>query len=774
MNPRPLVACALGYAAGIGAFAAWRGSFSVTLILAAGALLALLVWLLVKRQVPILAWCAAFFLVGMAACAARVEPYRYDASGSSTEPAEVIGRVCEAPAVYRNQTTGEVENVLLVLDRVSVGGTGIAQRIRVSLLETGGEYPGYGDELTFFSALNVPRDQHNPGGPDTRTRLISQGIRYTVSLTAEEIQARPTGIDLYGRILALRESLIRGINARLGEGTEAALMTAILLGDRTGIDERTYAAFRDLGIVHVLSVSGLHVGYILVALFALCKLLRLGRRWRLALILPCLAFYCVLTGLAPSVIRAALMASIMLGSQAFFARNDGLTSWAAAGFALLIANPLQLLDAGFQLSFAAVAGLIAFSAPLQARMKRLPKWCSATLSTTLAAQIGILPLLALYYGRLPLLGLIANFIAIPLCGALMLGGGAILLLCAVWPVTFLLQGLKWVLNVWCGVSRWMADLPLISLACPAPGGFFIALWYLGAWALSPFLLPGARRRALTVAAVAVAGAGCVAATLGSRLTSDDFVMLDVGQGNCVAIRSGSAYAVFDTGGTLTGYDPGQQVIIPYLNQEGCTRVSALFLSHPHQDHIGGAQALLEQDRVAALYIGGNPTDPLWEPALQAARARGVPVHYAQPGEAIAVGSLSFRVLYAGRTEDANDASMVVQVEKDGRPCLLLTGDIGGDPLSSLVEDPVPLVQVPHHGARSGVEGDWLGRLQPRYALIPVGVNSFGHPTTEALAALTQAGAEIHRTDLEGALRFRLDGLRLRHKPYRYPSWEVAS
>ncbi|MGE5590153.1 MAG: DNA internalization-related competence protein ComEC/Rec2, partial [Bacillota bacterium] len=631
--------------------------------------------------------------------------------------------------------------------------------------------------------LALPRPPGNPGEFNYAAYLESRGVQAVMrARRVVLLPGPPAGWAPVRLALALRRSL-EGVLASALPDRDAALMRGLLLGGASDLDPQVAEDFRVAGLYHVLAVSGSNVAF--VALPVLAALTRLwGRRPALAGTAVVVAGYVLVTGATPSVLRAGVMAIAVLAGEAFGRGGSGLASLSAAAFFLLVRNPGTLQDPGFQLSFAATAGILTLVPPLQARLSRLPAWIQSPLAVTVAAQVAVLPLSLLFWQGVSLISLVANLMAAPLVEALVWMGSALVLVGeAFLPLAAGLAGpVRLTLAALTGSMHLLAAVPLAYLTVPTPGLIQVAAYY-AALTLA-VVRPSLPRRALVALVAAALLLAAVPAWWQPRPRGLEATFLDVGQGDAAVVRlpDGKTMLV-DGGGWQEGassvdWDPGAEVVAPFLRRQGIRRIDVLVATHPHADHVGGLSAVIGSFAVGEVWLGVQPSGAAafvpYQSLLQAAAARGLKMRFVKRGDEYPLGGAHVLLLGPPATpyrdqrsnENANSVTLLLTY---GRSSLVLMADAEAPVERDLLDDPalrprlagVSLLKAGHHGSRYASSADWVRTLQPAFAVISVGRNSFGHPAPETLQTLrlNGPGRPVLRTDWDGAVIFRTDGSR---------------
>lgn len=575
-----------------------------------------------------------------------------------------------------------------------------------------------------------PAPARNPGGFDRRAWLRGMGVG-AVLQDADVLEYRPES----GPKPSLRRRLTKGLTPEA-----ASLTRALTLGERSALgDDRT--AFQHAGLAHLLALSGLHVGFLLG--FFLLLGLPLGR-WRYPFALVLLLGYLALVGGSPSLLRATIMAGVWLLARVFGRSDAPLAALLALALAFhLLLSPYAVWSLSLWLSYLAVAGILVFAAPAGVAPQPRPlAWIRDAVLASLGAQLAILPLLLHFFGLLPLFSPLANLTALPLAGLLVPLG---FVKAFVPGCDFLAPPIDLLASWLLSLTRFFAGLPGLGWGRLDASGFI--LYYL---ALLPLALWWHGRLRWLPAAALAATAVLAACTPAPR---PDVWFLDVGQGDAALVRLPGNVEILVDGGHE--WDTGRLRRI--LRSLGVDDLDVVVATHPDADHVGGIPGLLASFPVGTLVVGpAGSADPLEAQLHNAAVEAGVPIIEAWRGRSLMVGGARLDFVHPlprPRGED-NDRSLAFYLTVGNRR-IFFAGDA---PAQFALEWPprrVDVLKVSHHGAANGTDDAVLRRLQPRYAWISVGAgNVYGHPATGVIGALEEYGAVIHRSDREGAWRYR--------------------
>ncbi len=634
-----------------------------------------------------------------------------------------------------------------------------------------------GDRARFFGAVHAPPGQLNPGGRDRRAQLAARGV--AVEGSAEVIEILERGPRIWRWFGELRARFAERALAICTSPESAALVTALAVGDRSGLSREAEDELAASGLVHLLASSGLHLAVVALVVRDLARRAWLRTRWAsrvragvfaAAVALPFAAFEVLLLGAPWPAIRAGAGAGVGLLGSALARRGDGITTLTLAATVCALLDPAATHDLALQLSVAGIAGLILLARPLR-QLLPLPVPVPGALLwrrflehllglgfATLAAALCTAPLLAGAFHRISLvsvfanaLGLLPGLAAIPLATLLVPFD-----LLPLWWMTDLLARATLV------ASHFFAWLPYATVVVAAPGLVAWALWYGGV----AFCIRRRFRTALLPWALLALIALSRAAVAHSRgaLTVTFFA---VGQGDSAVVQfPGGGAMLIDAGGDLRWpgkFDPGARDVVPALAELGIRRLDVVVLTHPHPDHAGGLSTVLDRMSIGELWMTAE-RDPIATAIRSRAAARGVPVR--EPREMLLGG---VRVEVPSRFEEGrslNDNSIVVRLVH-GEVAVLFAGDVEALTESELAQGPseirAQVLKAPHHGSRTSSTDAFLRRVTPACTVFSVGAgNRFGFPNPDVVARTPG----LHFSTAEGAVVAESDGQRIRVHSWR--------
>ena len=588
------------------------------------------------------------------------------------------------------------------------------------------------------------------------------------TLTVQPAPDMPLGYAPQYAAKALRDKL-----AQLWDDPSVlGFLTAELTGDKSLLPESDYVAMQETGLAHIFAVSGLHCAFLVTLLSLLIPPTR--RRTLCAVASAVLVFYMLLTGLSPSVARACVMQLFLLSAPLFRRGSDPLTSLAAALTVILLVNPYAVGSVSLQLSFAATLGMVLLSGRLY---KSFTGWYrgrnravrvalffpAANLAATLGALVFTAPLTAYYFNILSLVAPLAGLLAVPAAGYAFMSAFVSALLGLVWTPLGLLVGYVPLLLV--KYILWVAHL---LLAVPYHAVYFTNV-YLRVWLLYVYAAflgcavtpDGKRKYALASALTVLTLAACL--WLNSRWQQYGAfraAVLDVGQGESVALCSGSEAALVDCGSSNSYVDAGS-VAADALQSAGIRRLSAVIVTHYHADHTNGLTEVLTRLPVDTLYLPDIEDEyGVRDRLVSLAAHQGADVVFVTGPTRIALGEAALTVYPPLLTTGDLNEQGLTALATAGDFDLLITGDMAGQTEQLLAQTyPLPDVEVlvvSHHGSRYSSDESFLRAITPDNAVISVGDNRYGHPAEETLRRLQAVGATVWRTDQQGSIRIIID------------------
>jgi len=542
---------------------------------------------------------------------------------------------------------------------------------------------------------------------------------------------------------------------------EAGLLLGLALGDDSMLDPVLERDFRASGLSHLLVVSGGNVAMVLAPVLALGAALRMSRWPKFALGTGTVGFFVVLTGAEPSVMRAGVMAGFALVGILLGRPRSAASILAAAVVVLIVLDPALVWSVGFQLSVAATAGMVALATPVADRLAFLPRPLALATGATLAAQVGVTPILLFHFHEVPTSTVIANVLAFPaVAPCLLLGVAAAGAGLVAEPAGDVLARIALVpLRYLEGVADRLAQAPVPWIT--GGGAMTLVLGLAAAVLLAWWLRSGRRihKRALAIGAGVVPLVVWTSALGSGPPTTLTVRFFDVGQGDAALLTSPGGATILVDGG------PEEVDVATELVALGIKRLDVVVASHPHADHIVGLPAVLSRIPVGLLLEPGCPSDsPDAVTLADAALAEGVPVQRPRAGAVLFVGDVRLEFLspdrcWSGTESDTNNDALVLRASI-GEDSVLFATEPEEPAQQVMLDERLDLVadvlKVPHHGAATSLE-PFFEAVGAEVAIVSVGPNTYGHPVPEVLDWIRSVGTRVVRTDLAGDVLVSFDG-----------------
>lgn len=640
----------------------------------------------------------------------------------------------------------------------------------------------YGRELIFEGQLTQPQGVRNPGGFNYRRYLAQKGVGASIFAYPYTIETwdRKSRFSLIRAGMNIRDRIVHVIDNSLPH-QQAGLLNGMLIGYREGLSDEVQEAFSNAGLTHIMAVSGANVAFLILPLSFLLKLLGIGKKLSKLVIIAFLILFVFVTGFEPSVLRAVLMAGVILLSEVLYKKPDTYAAIAFSCILLLVISPCMLFNIGFQLSYAATLGIVMLYKNIKKLItcKFVPNKVAEIIGGTLAAQLGVLPITLIHFNKLSLISIIPNILVAPILGLITILG---MLMAILGQFSLYLSTLIGYLNniflsAVLYVTKWSSGVSFAAITTVTPSlimgaAYYVVIWFLFWYKPLKGISLKLRHGAAVLSIIAVF---FLTGTLKPAYMEVTF--LDVGQGDCAFIRTYTGKTVLIDGGGSTNPNNiskvGERVVIPFLLDSGICSLDAVIATHPHSDHIQGLGDVLKGLGTKRLIIPSIENDAGFEELLSTAGSKNIPVTRCSEGDRIRLDDRTvMQVLnppgnWPGDEESFNNASLVLKLSY-GHTSILFTGDVEAEVeeriVSSGTEDDidvslldVDVLKVAHHGSAYSSGKAFLDAVDPQAAIISVGRNNFGHPSEKVLNLLKESNVECFRTDECGAVVLKSDG-----------------
>ena len=626
-----------------------------------------------------------------------------------------------------------------------------------------------GNDITVYGEILKFSEPTNPGQFNEKNYYLFENIDY--KMKADEIIISDYDYSVLKNVLYQFKERLINIYRSILPDKEAGTIIAMILGEKYLLDDDVYDLYKKNGVSHILSISGLHVSLIGMFLYKLLRKFNLPFNLVIIISIGFLYSYGILTNFSVSTVRAIIMMVLMLISGIFGKTYDMISAISLSALIILLANPFQLFQGGFLLSYGAVIG-IAVLAP--AFGKLLPSK-SSTINgffVSVSAQLITAPLILNFFYQLPLHSVFINMLIIPLSSALMLTSLIAGLIGLISPSLGILAigGASYILKFYEWVCTWGEDIPGNILTVGIPNVVnvivYVILILIFIWATNKYC----KKRFLLILPLAF-----FILIFPGRYKGLEITMLDVGQGEAIYLRNDTGTTYLIDGGSLDVKDVGKYRITPFLLSKGIDHIDYVIVTHEDSDHTSGLMELIS--------IGDIRINNLILPLIKEkgerylileslAKDNHIPIIYISTGDYIKDEELLLQCLNPHKDyeySDPNSYSTVLSLSY-GKLDMLFTGDIHGNgekKIVDLIKDnpkiqtDYDILKVAHHGSKNSTSEEFLAIVKPELSLISCGKNSrYGHPHQELLDRLDLIGSQVQITYESGAITIRTDGKRM--------------
>ena len=654
----------------------------------------------------------------------------------------------------------------------------------------------YGRKISCTGSFEAFEGELNPGQFDANAYYKNEG--YTGILDAKDIrivkEEESFSPDIYLHRLNL--AISDKYKKILGD-KNAGSLSAMVLGDKRGLDEEIKELYQENSISHLLSISGLHISLLGGAVFLFLRRLKVSFSFPLITSSIILIIYGAFTGFSVSTSRAIVMMSVLFISFVIGKSYDLPSGLALAALILIVMNHRVIYQSGFLLSFFAVIGIFYIMPELlyifkvdiyhkRGIIKGLHLLLASIISS-ISILLATLPIVLNNFYEVSLTGIILNIIVIPLMSLVVITGllGGFVALVSEILGSFILGITHYILNLYTLFCRLGDRLTFLRLIIGKPDKWQIVLYYLILVIVFYFLALKRRENKLrslknnlpegynTSKRIVVTGLMTFTSFLIIAYKPREFSinMLDIGQGDCFVVNDGNNDIYISDCGSTTVQNVGKTRLLPFLKSKGWGKVDTIFISHMDKDHVNGVNDLLKCAEItigriiiSASYTSDKLNCAELEELKELAKMRDIKLFYMKKGDEIVGKDISFRCIYPTGEEDIkdqNEASIVMRMDYKGLS-MLFTGDIAGSTEEKIIDSTgkdildCDILKVCHHGSKNSSTDDFLKKVSPKLYLISCGLmNRYGHPHRDALSRMTGEGGRILRTDHMGGTQIKL-------------------
>jgi competence protein ComEC len=641
----------------------------------------------------------------------------------------------------------------------------------------------YGTRIAITGSLALPPPRRNPGEFNLRQYYEANGISLLCNVPDDRTLAL---VDTTGGawilrkvVFPVRQYILATVDTLIG-GEEGAFLKGLLLGERSGLSQPLRQAFAISGVAHVLAVSGSNVAVVGLALLVFFEVIRIPRKIRPVLVALGLLVYMIITGNQPPVVRATIMGLVFLAARVRQRPTNPYNVLGISALIILLVDTRQLFDVGFQLSFVAVLALVHLYPALRLLYaafrpsniwKKLLVGACDLIALTMAATLGTLPITAAVFGRVSVIGLLANVLVVPATGLAVFLGMVLVVAHLAGHMAGLIYG-----AVTREVLHWTLESVRVSALAPFAAVQtlrFSAADALPYFAVLLFVFHLRTPRVTRGLVFVVMASFCLRVFLppdrvfAGNETTLRCIVMDVGQGDAILLQfPGGKTLLIDAGPAAPGNDMGEKIIVPFLTRLGVQRLDAVLISHPHDDHFGGLRAIASVFPIDRLIVDVKRFNALSQMRGVASQVRTE----GSVGERFVFGGGRIYVLSSRDTTmadtfgppDLNAESLVVKVVY-GKTALLFPGDAPSTVEQHMIRRygnflESDFLKVGHHGSATSSSDEWLDVVRPELAAISAGqFNRHGHPAPSTLKRFAERPILVGRTDEDGALIFESDG-----------------
>jgi len=630
-----------------------------------------------------------------------------------------------------------------------------------------------GSRIIVDGIVSKARDKRNPGEFDYKEYLESKEVVGIITVKNYKL-IESNKFNILNTILQLRYSINDKIEKHFPD-TAAALINGLLLANRKDIDHETMEYFINSGVVHVLAVSGLHVGFIILIFYFLLSRTNIFAKY--ITINIGLLIFIFLTNFQPSVIRASVMAFVVLLSLAVSRKYNGLNSLAIAAFIILIFDPRELFSPGFQLSFSAVMSIMILYPILSKsisyfKINEYLKKLLLFVSVSFAATVGTLPFTIYYFHKLSMISLLANLFVIPLIGFILGLAIATISFSYLWmlPAKLFANTTVMLINILYSIVNFFGNSNYSFINISTFTLYDSLLYY-----LIILLFYSIKKNVSMKAKVIIVSLLLLNYLAFEKIDNQEYfdkgklsvLMIDVGQGDSFLVMlPDQKVLLIDAGANMNGFDNGEKIIVPLLKYLRIKQIDTGIISHLDNDHSGGFNYLIEKGYVKEILKPEVNPLKLEDVNLETiAKNKNVNIKYYKPS---IIKGENYRIYILNKNSSnrlstsENEKSGIIKLVF-GKTSFLFVGDAGIQTENELIQRydnflQTDVLKLGHHGSKYSSSDEFLSKVSPKIALISVGANNrFGHPSIKVLASLLKRKIHINRTDLRGYSALVSDG-----------------
>ena len=617
-----------------------------------------------------------------------------------------------------------------------------------------------GEIYQITGRLKVPEAETNPGGFDYRFYLQTKKLYLTMWTEPEDIQlidTEPLFLH-YERLLQLRSNIIDKLHTYL-PAQESSVLISILFGS-SEIDSEVLENFRNIGVAHVLAVSGLHTGIIYLFIRALLRLFKAGKKTTFILTTIGLVGYVLLTGMSVSVIRASIMLWFLCLASLMGKKGDSFNFLCISALLILLFNPLAIFTVSFQMSFVAVLSIVLFVPVIENRIRTKNQYLKKLLlfiSVSMIVQIAIAPITAYYFHTFSVVSLLANLLIVPMIG--------LLLIIALFGLIFtpfpqiaeiIFIFVEKLLSYSIYIADLLSKLPYAYLYVRSPKWYvFVLIYTLMLLGFGYLHIKKEKDRKFIIIILCVVFVSVAISYLPPLFTKVYFI--DVGFGDSALIQTNQGETVLIDGGGYLSNDTATYDILPLLEDRNIRSLDAVIVTHSDSDHIKGIIGIIGKTKIKQIYANDDG-GTLYDSLVEKADIYDIPIKNVCEDDIITAGDVELHVLNPTEeilsSSSRNNLSIVVRAKIQGHTLLFL-GDAGKSALDGLIEQELlsdsEIIKASHHGGYYSNLDELYTKTMPQLCVISVGANGYRLPSEKTIALLESMQIPYLRTDESGCV-----------------------
>ncbi len=639
-----------------------------------------------------------------------------------------------------------------------------------------------GDTIKSKCKITLPSETMNNGGFNYANHLKSSGIFFQCSVENADIELcerinRPVLLTW----TTFRKKCISFFDESF-PSEEGSILKAFITGDKSTISEEISTSFSNSGLSHVLSVSGLHVSVFVSLIASLLKLFNVSKRNEMLFCSIGAIFFVFFTGASVSALRAGILCVFSFIAKLIYRKSDPITTLSLAAVFLCLFNPCVIFSVSFMLSFAATAGILVFYKPIsdffakiymnkdtKTVIYKVSRNICDSIAVGLSAQIFVTPLLVYIFNGFSIMSLLSTMLVTPFLNFLLAGGILFIILSFISSsIALPVGGFIFLLaKTMLAISDFLGGFSFSKILFGKISPFLILMYALIIFTLYYAIRKNKFKYLVGILSITILSVFCLINTcINYNTASVSFI--NVGQGDCALFKApGDCDILLDAGGYSHSKNTGKYIIAPYLIKNGVTDIEYVLVSHMHSDHIIGLTDLMDIIKIENIIIPYRQIDTDdGRSIVKKANEKGIKITCFTAGDVLEVNeyikitALSPDGEQSKYSKEDNNMGIVARIDY-GESSFMFTGDIDSSIEKYLIKKypdrlSADVLKVAHHGSKYSNCKEFINEVNPKYAYIPVGNNTYGHPTNEAITNLKDNGTDVYRADIHRDVTFYFD------------------